>query len=150
MSFTQKELRITTCKPAAHNTFSQADNESALHIPVILTTPVSTDLFPTVGKTAADEDPIYGKFNLYQDNGETSTTSVGVRRVGVITAGIVRFTADTANAIQDADIGKGIAGSSVANTVKISGTAGTGCGRIVGHADSGTTVWVDLDAGPIK
>ena len=148
MAFTQKELRVTTCAPAAHDSFSDADNAPANDFAVKLA--ASTTYIPSVLKTAAADEPVYGKFQNYQDNGETSTSAVGNRRVGVITGGIVRFKVATADAASSpGDLGKGIVGGSVAGQVKAGGTAGLGRGQIVGIADAGETLWVDLDADAI-
>ena len=150
MAWSQKEQRIATCVPAAATTFSQADNAHGSNVAVVLSAApnINQDYpFPTVAKTSAITDVVYGKVVNYEDNGETNTSgAAGNRRVGIVTGGVVSFTASAAAAV--GDVGKGISGSTTAGAVTVA-TGGGGRGAIVAIGDAGLTLWVDLDVPPL-
>ena len=158
MAFTQKELRITTCAPAATTSFTLADNSVTYGIAVSLEDAPSlsqSEPFPRVVKTPPDtggtERTVYGAFFNFEDNGETSSSAVGDRRVGVITNGIVPFRVATsfnsaAGVAAVSDVGLGITGSDTAtDTAGDVLPAAGGRGRIVAIGDAGKTIYVDLD-----
>jgi len=149
MAWSQKEQRIATCVPAAATTFTQTDNAHGSNVAVVLSAApnVNQDYpFPTVAKTSAITDVVYGKLVNFEENNETSTTAAGDRRAGIVTGGIVSFTASAAAAV--GDVGKGISGSTTAGAVTVA-TGGGGRGAIVAIGDAGLTLWVDLDVPPL-
>ena len=149
MAWSQKEQRIATCVPAVATTFTQADNAPANNVAVVLSPAPDINQnypFPTVAKTSAITDVVYGKLVNFEENNETSTTAAGDRRAGIVTGGIVSFTASTAAAV--GDVGKGISGSTTAGAVTVA-TGGGGRGAIVAIGDAGLTLWVDLDVPPL-
>ena len=155
MAWTLGKLRIATCRPTAHDSFTNEDNSTTTGIALTLANAPSTsqaDPFPTVVKSAPNattQARVYGAFSTFTDNGEDSTSAVGDRRVGVITGGIVEFTLGASASAADPTtaIGQGITGSDTITdadgSVILAATGGRG--SVVAIGDAGRTVWVDLD-----
>ena len=113
-----------------------ADNQSTTPIAVSLTDVSGMaypDLKPAVKKADTGGEPIYGKFDSF-DQGSDDIT--------VVTGGIQSFLKSTAHAA--GDIGDGIIAGAAPGQVETSATQGVG--QVVGRG-AGNIIWVDLDAG---
>ena len=129
-------VNARSCRNASTGGFAVADNQATNPIAAAV---VDTDgmaypdLKPTVKKSDAASDVIYGKFDTFDQGSEDVT---------IVTGGIQSFY--KMNAVAAADIGRGIIATTTAGQVDTSATQGTGV--VVGR--SGTNIlWVDLDAG---
>ena len=129
-------VNARSCRSASTGGFAVADNQSTTPIAASLadvTGMAYPNLKPVVKKADTGNEPIYGKFESFDQGSEDVTIATG---------GIQSFQKSTAHAA--ADIGRGIIAGAAAGQVETSATQGVG--MVVGRG-AGNLIWVDLDAG---
>ena len=130
-------VNARSCRSASTEGFSVADNQATAPIAASLVDGGATmaypDLKPTVKKSNAATETIYGVFETFDQGSEDVT---------VLTGGIQAFQKNGATAATD--IGMGIVPAGAAGgQVDVSNTKGVGV--VVGRG-ANNTLWVDLDA----